>query len=471
MKKMSLLIAGTVGLALMLIVFQNFTLPDTTLYPMAFTQSASSDELTPGNSINAIDRDRTTFYSSKIFTGSTNNRSTYLAAWTDLNRPKVRVNAVSMKARMVNGIVRGFPQSYFIYVASPDNSSWIYVNRYTNQPDSTGRVMIKLDQTYTTNGIMIWPELLGKDANNNYYFQLAELNIKNFVPFSKKSILLAGTLVTIDNLSYAMQIDGNLAVYKDLGKPTQSVVWYSKTGPRDCNSGCQAEIGGQNGNFVLSKNGVPFYAGKLFHETNVVATAAAAGSANTRTSSTGVLPQFTLNAGQNITFGNLNLVMQTDGNFVLYQGSTVLWSTATQGRNCATNCYATLQADGNLALYQNGQWYWQAGVTGTANYFRIMATEPYVAVLNTSGILWAPGVISLAVLNQLELTYAKIKRAAIALAQTQNGGVFRPFKEGCYDLLDPARNAARDAAWNYPKSDQYARVVQTCITMISNTSH
>ncbi len=46
--------------------------------------------------------------------------------------------------------------------------------------------------------------------------------------------------------------------------------------------------------------------------------------------------------------GRFSLVMQGDGNLVLYQGGRAIWSTGTPGRGGA---FATLQSDGNFVLY------------------------------------------------------------------------------------------------------------------------
>jgi hypothetical protein len=48
--------------------------------------------------------------------------------------------------------------------------------------------------------------------------------------------------------------------------------------------------------------------------------------------------------------GRFSLVMQGDGNLVLYQGGRALWATWTQGRGGA---FAAMQGDGNFVLYTN----------------------------------------------------------------------------------------------------------------------
>lgn len=66
-----------------------------------------------------------------------------------------------------------------------------------------------------------------------------------------------------------------------------------------------------------------------------------------------------LSAGQQLTVGQskascdgrFNLVMQGDGNLVLYQGTRALWATMTNGRGGAV---AAMQGDGNFVLYSGG---------------------------------------------------------------------------------------------------------------------
>ncbi|MBO0885088.1 MAG: hypothetical protein J2P17_33100 [Mycobacterium sp.] len=63
--------------------------------------------------------------------------------------------------------------------------------------------------------------------------------------------------------------------------------------------------------------------------------------------------------------GKARLVMQSDGDLVLYRTDTgaALWSTGTNGKPVA---HALMQSDGNLVLYNtdNSVWYWNAGTYG-----------------------------------------------------------------------------------------------------------
>lgn len=76
--------------------------------------------------------------------------------------------------------------------------------------------------------------------------------------------------------------------------------------------------------------------------------------------------------------GNYTITNQSDGNLVIYQGNTPVWSTLTSGQGAST---LLMQDDGNLALYKNG-----GGATWSANCYQ-GGTNSYYCVLNNSGTL------------------------------------------------------------------------------------
>ncbi|HXW82334.1 MAG TPA: fibronectin type III domain-containing protein [Acidimicrobiales bacterium] len=71
----------------------------------------------------------------------------------------------------------------------------------------------------------------------------------------------------------------------------------------------------------------------------------------------------TLGAGQRLCAyqwlrsvgGRYRLVMQADGNLVVYSGRHVVWNSRTEGDPGA---YLVMQADGNLVVYGTGEWLW-----------------------------------------------------------------------------------------------------------------
>jgi len=122
----------------------------------------------------ATDFNFNTSYSSAQFP-SDNPGWLYLAAYMR-NGPRP-VNAISLHARMANGVPLGFPQVYWVYVTDPTNSSWIPIGTYTAQPDQTGTVLIHLPSERLTVGVMVVAYRLGVDDHNNHYFQMAEVKM------------------------------------------------------------------------------------------------------------------------------------------------------------------------------------------------------------------------------------------------------------------------------------------------------
>lgn len=94
---------------------------------------------------------------------------------------------------------------------------------------------------------------------------------------------------------------------------------------------------------------------------------------------------FILGAGQSLAVGDVALIMQSDGNLVVYRNNgQALWAASFSksldgqpvwGRSCAI-CYANFQADGNLVLYGPTGAYWSAGSFGNTSPSLILSTAP-----------------------------------------------------------------------------------------------
>jgi len=99
-----------------------------------------------------------------------------------------------------------------------------------------------------------------------------------------------------------------------------------------------------------------------------------------------ILPaETTLSKGERVSSKNgiYHLIMQHDGNLVLYRGRfdpmLPKWSTSTVN----SGWYTRMQADGNLAVYSNGRWAWQAGTGGRAmdmNYKLTLGDDGVLAI-------------------------------------------------------------------------------------------
>ena len=84
----------------------------------------------------------------------------------------------------------------------------------------------------------------------------------------------------------------------------------------------------------------------------------------------------------------VKLVMQSDGNLVLYDSGVAKWSTGTANRSTA---YAIMQSDGNFVLYDtNHQSIWSSNTAGNPHAQLIVQTDGNVVIKTTSGnVIWA----------------------------------------------------------------------------------
>ncbi len=111
----------------------------------------------------------------------------------------------------------------------------------------------------------------------------------------------------------------------------------------------------------------------------------------------------TLSAGQCKPFGGTALCMQTDSDYVLKNGTAVLWATSfapgfsippgppTRGKNCPA-CFGSFETNGNLILSNpsGAGAYWASRTAGNPwAAIMVSATQPYLTMLSRSGgILW-----------------------------------------------------------------------------------
>jgi hypothetical protein len=88
--------------------------------------------------------------------------------------------------------------------------------------------------------------------------------------------------------------------------------------------------------------------------------------------------------------GDYSLIMQGDGNLVLYQGSTALWASNTAGSGADE---AILQGDGNFVLYtSSGTPVWASNTAGNAGAYLDVQNDGDVVVYSASGTaLWSTG--------------------------------------------------------------------------------
>ena len=141
-----------------------------------------------------------------------------------------------------------------------------------------------------------------------------------------------------------MQTDGNLVLYGISG----NALWHSRT---NGNSGAYLSLQ-IDGNMVIYKSGVALWNNGTVQRPNNLQII------------NSTLRSGTLYIGQKIETIDraYQLVLQSDGNLVLYSRDRVLWASYTQGKNASR---LTMQSDGNLVLYTNdGKPVWHTRTNG-----------------------------------------------------------------------------------------------------------
>jgi hypothetical protein len=101
-----------------------------------------------------------------------------------------------------------------------------------------------------------------------------------------------------------------------------------------------------------------------------------------------------LSPGQSIASqkGQFTFILQTDGNLVLYRGTTALWSTRTNGKPVHV---AAMQGDGNLVLYDAQQHpMWASGTNGHPGAFLTVQDDGNVVIYTGTKAIWATNTVS-----------------------------------------------------------------------------
>jgi hypothetical protein len=224
--------------------------------------------------------------------------------------------------------------------------------------------------------------------------------------------LTPGSSLNNGGLTLTMQTDGNLVAYLATGPSTSLALWASNTSGHP---GAYATMQTDGNLVVYTPDGGPSTGGALwstgtYGHAGAYATLQSDGnfvvytSANSALWSTGTYqrPQ-TIASGEQLPRGwwtqatYTRLVMQTDGNLVLYRNSDgkALWASNTSGHPGA---YATMQSDGNLVVYKpGGGALWATGTNGHTGAYALVQNDGNLVVYKpgggptTGGALWATG--------------------------------------------------------------------------------
>ncbi|MEY9894860.1 hypothetical protein ABIA31_008548 [Catenulispora sp. MAP5-51] len=100
--------------------------------------------------------------------------------------------------------------------------------------------------------------------------------------------------------------------------------------------------------------------------------------------------QITVNQSTLSCDGRFKLVLQGDGNLVLYQGSTPLWASNTVGQASAN---AIMQGDGNFVVYDgSGKPLWASNTAGNSGAYLSVQNDGNTVIFSASGAtLWSTG--------------------------------------------------------------------------------
>jgi len=154
-------------------------------------------------------------------------------------------------------------------------------------------------------------------------------------------------------------------------------------------SGTPATTSAANGYIVTASNGYGSNSISLIITINFVPPANVRTLLPNTNQSIFAAGSLTLRAGQSIRSdnGQFKLIMQTDGNLVLYLTNYVCWATYTQNRGAT---YMVFQSDGNLVLYTaSGSWVWQSQTSGNPNSTLAFQDDANLVIYNSSHVaIW-----------------------------------------------------------------------------------
>lgn len=228
----------------------------------------------------------------------------------------------------------------------------------------------------------------------------SKLNSENNLPAG--STLLRGESIFSPekNSILKLQPNGNLELYTNFAR-----VWSSNTAGK----GATRLVNQADGNLVLySPSGAVWSSGthsagqsKLVLQTDanlvLYGENGPAWSSGTSTSDQKNIVNHklrntnTLHKGQSLTTPDrkFNLVLQQDGNLVLYSSTRALWSSGTHNKNTEN---MIMQNDGNLVLYdKNGRAVWSSNSHGNGASTLVVQDDANLVLYSSSKATWSSG--------------------------------------------------------------------------------
>jgi len=232
----------------------------------------------------------------------------------------------------------------------------------------------------------------------------------NFVIYEGSRPIWASKTRGDGSVELILQTDNNLVIYTESKAPTWNTGTYNHGTP-----GTASLVMQDDGNLVLYSGSTSLWASgtqqeakKEYHDT---------------------LPQGgILQVNQKITSNNGKYValFQYDGNFVVYEGTTPLWASYTNGSGAS---WVVLQDDGNLVIYnaQNAP-KWASNTYGKATHGAlklVMQDDANLVVYSGSTPLWASASHAHKVEKKVKDTLAEGERLNVNEQLTSADGRYR----------------------------------------------
>ena len=203
-----------------------------------------------------------------------------------------------------------------------------------------------------------------------------------------------------------MQGDGNFVVYQ-----SGHALWNSNT---DHHGGANLDMQ-DDGNLVIRQSGNAIWATHTEQ--------APAPAPHSPTTDTHILdPGQRLYPGDTLYSPNhsYRLIMQGDGNLVLYHGGSALWSTRTNGHGGAN---AVMQGDGNFVVYQSGHALWNSNTDHHGGAILHMQNDGNLVIYWHGKAIWSSKAPAASHAEGVAIAWAK--RYANAHNTSYNGACLR----------------------------------------------
>lgn len=255
----------------------------------------------------------------------------------------------------------GTYNEYFNLVA--DGITWLndlgaYFTINVNNPatTSTTSTLFNSGNVLNNDDYILSPEgesalTLQKDGNLVLY--------SNFQP-------VWSTGPTSNSSKLVMQADGNLVLYNQAMSP----LWSSQT---NGNNGAHLELQTDGNLVIYSSSHTPLWATYSLHNPDHRS------YINTTLNSGRLYPGQSLDTADR----RYHLILQGDGNLVLYSPNRAIWATGTDGKSVS---FLAMQGDGNLVLYdKSGKPLWYSSTSGRRNMHLTIQQDGNLVLYNVYG--------------------------------------------------------------------------------------